>query len=136
MESQRLPQLGLTAPVDSTQHLLEGESELGAEHRVDDRVEGGVEVAEPEEERGQGVSYLAGWAQRHQERHDEEREPADHEGPRDDGQRLRRFPLPLGLDRLPLGVPLPASHSHRGVVGDREGCCGRFRFVLARRTFR
>ncbi len=35
----------------SEEDLLEGEPELGAEDGVDDWVEGGVEVAEPEEDR-------------------------------------------------------------------------------------
>lgn len=59
-------------------------AKLRAEYRINHRIERRVEVAEPEEERGERFADLAGAAQRLQERHEEEGHPADDERTRDD----------------------------------------------------
>ena len=81
------------------QHPLERGPELRTEDGVDDRVERRVEVAEPEEERHQGVVELVVLEDGHHDGKDEEGQPASDEGPGDDGQRLGGLPLALGLER-------------------------------------
>ena len=69
----------------TTEDLLEGLPELRAEHRVDDGVEGGVEVSQPEEEAEDMIinAVITDWTDQSQ---DEEREPADDKSPGDDGE--------------------------------------------------
>lgn len=74
--------------------------ELGTEYRVNDRVQRRVEVAQPQEEGEDRVANLAALAEWHQQRGDEERQPADDKGTGDDGQCFRCLPLPLRLERL------------------------------------
>ena len=68
-----------------TQHPLKRGPEFRTKNCVDDRVQRGVEVPQPEEEDG------------HHDGKDEERKPASNEGPRHEGQRLGGLPLSLGL---------------------------------------
>ena len=86
--------------------LLEGAAEIAVEGGVDDRVEEGVGVAEPEEERGQGVGDGSGVGEEgsHQ-RQDEEGQPADGEGRHDDAEGGGGLPL-LGQ----LEPKLPGGH--------------------------
>ena len=81
----------------AAEHPLERGPELRTEDGVDDRVEGGVEVAEPQEERDQGVVGLVILEDGHHDGQDEEGQPAGDERAGDDGQRLGRLPLALGL---------------------------------------
>jgi len=81
----------------AAQHPLKGRPELGAEDSVDDRVQGRVEVAEPQKEGDEGVVELVVFEDGHHDRQDEEGKPAGDEGPGHDGQGLGGFPLPLGF---------------------------------------
>lgn len=74
----------------TSQDTRECVPELGTEHRIDDGVEGGVEVAEPEAGGDQVLVGGAGGrdAGRKHNGQDEERQPADDERAGDDGQRL------------------------------------------------
>lgn len=95
-------------------HFRERQPELGAEHGVYDRVEGGVEVAEPQEEAGHVLVDDAARAQGHDQGHDEERQPAHDERAGDDGQCLGGLPLALRLQRfLLLALRLDARRRHR-----------------------
>ena len=101
--------LQMSGPMILRGHLpkedpLEGLPELRAEHRIDDRIQGGVEVAQPEEERDDVRIERPILEDRHQQGQDEERQPARDKGARDDGQRLGGLPLPLGLETHVLFV--------------------------------
>lgn len=100
--------------VPPAQDLLERVPELRTEDGVDDGIQRRVEVPQPQEDRHQ-VLLEEVRVDGHENGHYEERQPAQHEGPGDDGQGLGGFPLPLGVHsvaRLPLdGVVL-------GLVGD------------------
>ena len=91
----------------STEQLLEGLPELWAEDGVDDRVQRGVEVSQPQEEAEHPVVDTVVAQRRHQRRH-EEGQPAQDKGAGDDGQSLGRLLLPLCLqaDVLLLLLPL------------------------------
>lgn len=91
---------------------LEGLSELRTEYRVDDRVQGRIEVAEPQEEREERVANLALFAQRHEQCCDEERQPADNKSARDDGQCLGSLSFPFRLQCL-----LALCHLRLRIVG-------------------
>ena len=86
----------------ATQQPLERVPELRAKDGVDDGVERGVEVAQPEEQRHDELVEVAVLADGLQDGHDEEGQPAHDEGTRDDGQRLGRLPLPLRVHGLLL----------------------------------
>ena len=79
---------------------LEGLPEFRTENGVDDGVEGGIEVAQPQKYREHRVVKDPMGEEGHEEGADEERQPADHEGARDDGQRLGRLPLSFRLERF------------------------------------
>lgn len=76
------------------QDLLERAPEVHVAPGVDDRVHGGVEVAEPrdhvDEHLGRRAARLA---EREEQVDDEERQPADDEHAHDDAKRLGRLPL-------------------------------------------
>ena len=99
--------------------LPEGLAEAGVEDGVDDGVEQAVEVAEPEEERDEHGRHVHGEGQEGpQQGQDEEGQPAQHEGPRDDAQHARRLPLPPHLQLLPpLFLLLPVAGPLGVVVG-------------------
>ena len=97
------PSIGRRLGVDGAEEPLEGLAEVRRENGVDDWVEHGVEVAEPEEE-GEEVFVWPQLEEGHCDGHDEEGEPAHDEDARDDGQRLGRLPLPLGLHPLEGGL--------------------------------
>lgn len=77
-------------------------SELWTEDGVDDRIEGGVEVAQPEEERYQVLvdGALVSMADGHDDGDNEEGKPATDERAGDDGQRFGRLAFPLGVGGL------------------------------------
>ena len=82
----------------TTEDLLKGLPELRAKDRVDDGVEGGVEVSEPEEE-AEDVVIDAVIADGTEESHHEERKPTDNEGSGDDRQGFCCLLLPFFLER-------------------------------------
>lgn len=84
----------------SAQDALERLPEFGTEDGVDDRIERRIEVAQPQEERGDLVVDFARVAQRHKQRHQEERQPTHDKGARDDGQRFGRLTFALRLERF------------------------------------
>lgn len=96
-------------------HFRERQPEFGAEHGVYDRVQGGVEVAQPQEEAGHVLVDDAAGAQGHDQGHDEERQPAHDERAGDDGQRLGGLPLAFRLQRfLLLAFGLDARRRRHG----------------------
>jgi len=93
----------LLSPVRrAANHFGESQPELGTENGVDDRVQGGVEVAQPQEEAGHVLVDHTPLAQGHDQGHDEEWQPTHDERPSDDGQCLGRFPFAFRLQRLLL----------------------------------
>lgn len=70
-EVGRIPPADAALP--AAEESLERVPEFGTEYRVDDRVEGRVEVAQPEEERDHVRIEVAGFADREKDRHYEER---------------------------------------------------------------
>ena len=82
------------------EYPLERLPELRREYRVDDRIEGAIEVAQPQEDTGYGFRRLAGVADRLEHSYEEEGQPAGDEGTGDDGQGLGGFALALRLERL------------------------------------
>ena len=124
------------------ENLSECVSELGAEDGVDDGVEEAVEVAQPQPEAvddGRDDDLVPDEGAR--QLHDEEGQPAEQEGPRDDGQGARRFLLPLLLQLLALPAageaglarPVPAGHRplHHGRGGVRLDPVGVAAFAVA-----
>ena len=104
-----------------TQDLLKGLPELRAKDRVDDGVEGGVEVSEPEEE-AEDMIIDAVIADGTDESHHEERKPAYNEGAGNDCQGFCCLLLPFFLERdvflglLFLGFPLLLSSGQQGAL--------------------
>jgi len=94
--------------LSSTQQPFERLPELWTENGVDDGVEGGVEVAQPQEKRDDVLVEIAklGRTQRHEQRHDEKRQPADDERTGDDGQSFGRLAFALGLGGRLVGLAL------------------------------
>ena len=95
---QLLGAAGLSHPTRrsiESEQFGEGIAEFGTEDGVQYWVESGVEVSEPEEEGDHIVVKVAIGAEGHEQCDDEEREPADDECPRDDGQCFSCFPFPL-----------------------------------------
>lgn len=100
--------------VPAAKNLLERVPELRTEDCIDDGIERGVEVAQPETDGLHVLVHEVGvYGQNH--RHHEERQPAEHEGSGDDGQRLGRLAFPLGVHAVP-GLPLDGVVL--GLVGD------------------
>ena len=104
-----MPRSISTSVCFSTQNLLECLSELWTEDGVNDRIERGIEVSQPEEKL-KDIVVNAAVADRHDEGDDEEWQPAKDESSSDNGQCLCRLLFPLGLQRnmlllfLPLGA--------------------------------
>lgn len=92
------------------EHLGECPPEVGVAERIENGIEGGVDVAEPEGDPEEGVVHAL-LAARHHEEDDEVREPANDEGAHDDAQLPRGFPLLEGdEDGGPLMmVPTPGA---------------------------
>lgn len=103
--------------------LLEGASEVAIEGRVNDRVEKGVGIAEPEEKGGQGVWDGPGVTEERADQGQHEKgQPADSEGGHDDAQCGGGLPLlgqlepelPGGACRL-RGQPAAPAAQHRAL---------------------
>lgn len=69
----------------TTQHALEGVPELRAEDGVDDRVQGGVEVAEPQEQSYQVRREVVPAVDREKDGHYEKGQPTDHKSAGNNG---------------------------------------------------
>ena len=82
----------------ATQDLLKRLPELWAEHRVDDGVEGRVEVSEPQEE-AEDMIIDAVIADGTEESQHEERKPTYNKGAGDDSQGFCCLLLPFFLER-------------------------------------
>ena len=79
--------------------LLESFPEVSIEMRINDRVQHGIEVADPEENRHHDVRARAGFAaQRRDDVPEKERHPAGDEGAHDDAEGPGGFVLLLHLD--------------------------------------
>lgn len=92
--------------VPSAQYPLERLPELRTEYRVNNRIQGGVEITQPKEKVHRGRCDVTGIsAERHHKRHDKKRQPTDDESPRDDRQGLSGFPLSFRLETLLLVLP-------------------------------
>lgn len=92
---------------DFPQDVREGVLEVPVGHDVDHGVEGGVEVADPEEDADHDVGAVAVVADGHRQVPGEEGEPADQEGAHHDAQSHEGFVLlpPGGVD--PVALPQP-----------------------------
>ena len=82
----------------ATQDFLKGLSELRAEDSVDDGVQRGVEVSEPEEE-AEDMFIDAVIADGADQSQHEERKPTHDKGPGNDGQGFCRILFPFFLER-------------------------------------
>lgn len=82
----------------TAEESLECLPEFRAENRVDDGVERGVEVTEPEEDAQHSLVENPIREDGHEEGADEKGEPANDESSRDDGQRFGRFSLSFSLE--------------------------------------
>ena len=98
-ESNLYP-LSANYPGTTAEHPLEGLPELWWKYRVYHRVQGAVEVAQPQEDACHQLRWLAGLARGTEQRDQEERQPTGNERPGDYRQRFRRFPLAFRLDRF------------------------------------
>ena len=82
----------------TTEDFLKGLPELRAEDSVDDGVQCGVEVSEPEEE-AEDMIIDAVFADGTEESQHEERKPTHYKGPGDDGQGFCCLLFPFFLER-------------------------------------
>lgn len=89
----------------AAQDPLERLPELRVEDGVDDGVQRRVEVPQPQRKVHHERANVARITERHDQRQDEERQPAHDERPCYDGQRFGRLPFPLCLQRLLLVLP-------------------------------
>ena len=94
---------------DLLEDVREGVLEVPVGHDVDEGVQGGVEVSDPEEYRHHDVRTRAVGvaADGHSEVPGEERQPAEQEGPHDDAQGDEGLVLlaPGGVDAVALAEP-------------------------------
>ena len=107
-----------TARVHS-QHLSKLHSECLVAQRVEERVHGGVEVADPRDGRHQ-VRIDALDAERHDEEADEVGKEAEREGAHDDAQLLGGLDLTRQRRALRVFVPLRPQSPHDGPPPDRR----------------
>ena len=93
-----MPRTVIRVAGSTTQDLFKGLSELRAEDCVDDGIEGGVEVSEPEEEAEDMVidTVVTDGTDKSQNK---EREPTNNEGSGDDSQRFRCLLFSFFLQR-------------------------------------
>lgn len=80
------------------QYPRESLPEIWTENCINNWIESWIEISKPQEEASHVVVDDAVLADGHDESHDEEGKPTHHKCSRDDGERLGRFPLPLGLE--------------------------------------
>ena len=92
---------------DLPQDVRKGVLEIPVRHHVDDGVEGGVEVADPEEDADDNVWAVAVVADRHGQVPGEEGEPADEKGAHHDAQSHESLVLlpPRRVDSVTLAQP-------------------------------
>lgn len=103
------------------QYPCESLPKIWTKNCVNNWIQCRIEISQPKEEASHVVVDDAVLADGHDESHDEEGKPAHHERARDDGERLGRFPLPLGLQTLLL----LARRVHDGLLhGDGALCHG------------
>lgn len=98
--------VGATEAEDLPEDVGESVLEVPVGHHVDDRVQGRVEVSDPEEDGDDDVGTRAVGvaADGHGQVPDEEGQPAEEEGPHDDAQRDEGLVLlaPGRVDAMPL----------------------------------
>lgn len=87
-------------PTCSAQDPLERLPELRTEHGVNHWIQRRIKVAQPQEERDQGVADYAVSTQRHCQCHDEKWQPADDKGARNDGQCFGSLSLAFRFQRF------------------------------------
>ena len=95
----------VSAAAARKQQRLEGAPEVDVEHSVYDRVESGVDVAEPDDKRDETLPDrlgAGGAAERKQDVHNEERKPADDECCHNNGHCSSNAPLPVSYTHLTL----------------------------------
>jgi len=107
----------------SEEDLAKRGPEVGVEDGVDDRIEETVYVAEPDDDADERCRIVAAIAaERPQNGHDEERQPAENERPGDDGQRPCRLALASLFDHLSGGASSgTAGHRRRPQAKRDEG---------------
>lgn len=144
--------LSANYPGTTAKHPLEGLPELWWEYSVYHRVQGAVEIAQPQEDACYELRWLADLASGAEQRYNEERQPTRDESPCDYRERFRGFLLALRLDRVarPLARRVGRVAARRirhcrgggggggrrnGRRGDR-GRLGRVRPVVRRRFLR
>lgn len=88
------------------ENFLERIAELSREHRVDEGVDGGVAVAQPEDD-GEGQGGDAFLTESSDKVHGEEGEPATDEAANNDAKRLRSLGLHAETPHLRLDITLP-----------------------------
>lgn len=96
---KRVTQL-LSSIRGAANHFRERQPEFGTEHGVDNWVQGGIEVTQPQEETGHVLVDEATVAQGHDQGHNEERQPAYHERSGDDGEGLGCLTFSFRFQRL------------------------------------
>lgn len=89
---------------ESTQDLLESSAKFSREHGVNERVDGGVAVPEPEDD-GENERGNAFFAERSHKVHGEEGKPAENETSNDDPESLGSLRLHPESSYLILDVP-------------------------------
>lgn len=73
MYNNNILRVSLSPIRGAANHFGESQPELGTENGVDDRVQGGIEVTQPQEEAGHVLVDHTSLAQGHDQCHDEER---------------------------------------------------------------
>ena len=99
-QARDLNPLSANYPGTTAKHPLEGLPELWWEYSVYHRVQGAVEIAQPQEDACYELRWLAGLASGAEQRNNEERQPTRDERPGDYRQRFRGFLLALRLDSV------------------------------------
>lgn len=128
-------QFGAAAPqpIDG-EDALEGRPEFRVEYRIDDRVEGGIRVAQPRQDL-ERLATDAGFAKRGHDVHTEERHPADEEHAHDDAHRDSRLVIghmvrrrvvqvahfELFLRTWPANAAIAVLLFFRNLTGTRDG---------------
>lgn len=91
----------------------EGYSKVGAVERVDERIDGGVDPAEPREVGHHEAVDLVGGQERREQVVDEEGQPAGDEAADHDAQRLGRLGLPAERGHSAGRLEVEHGHVHR-----------------------
>lgn len=99
----------LPAAEHAAQQILEGVPEVAREQRIDQRIDRGIAVAQPEQH-GEQQRLNAFRAEATHQVHGEEWQPAQDEQAHNDGQRFGCFRFDAEAFRLRLDVPDAAAH--------------------------